>query len=306
MALDVTDQALRHEPVAPPKPGDPIEVFIVALQLGLTAFGGPIAHLGYFERIYVERRRWLSAEDYAGLVALCQMLPGPTSSQVGFLVGLRRAGWLGAAAAWVGFTLPSAALMVLFAYLSPRFEGPLAKAALHGLNLVAVAVVAQAVWSMARKLCPDLKRAAIGSAAAAVLLIGAGSFAQVLVLVSGGVLGVLLCRREEGAAPSTLAMNPKTAWIAGGLFLVVLAFSLWPALSIAPGRWCSAEDMLFCRCCETPWSRQDGCLTKRFYPDTVRRRLSPAHSSPSRPISARSLLHTVRASGLWRCGPLSP
>jgi chromate transporter len=226
MAFDVIDRAMRNEPAAPQGAGDPIEVFAVAFRLGLSAFGGPVAHLGYFERIYVERRRWLSAEDYAGLVALCQMLPGPTSSQVGFLVGLRRAGWLGAAAAWVGFTLPSAVLMLLFAYLSPRLDGPLAKIALHGLNLVAVAVVAQAVWSMARKLCPDLKRAVIGSAAAAALLIGAGPLLQVFVLVSGGALGVWLCRREAVAAPPALAMSPKTAWVAGGVFLAVLAVSL--------------------------------------------------------------------------------
>ena len=104
---------------APPERGDALEVFTVALGLGLTSFGGPIAHLGYFQRTYVQRRRWLSADDYACIVALCQMVPGPASSQVGFLIGLRRAGWPGAFAAWLGFTLPSALLMFAFAWLSP-------------------------------------------------------------------------------------------------------------------------------------------------------------------------------------------
>jgi chromate transporter len=147
------------------------EVFRVTLGLGLTSFGGPIAHLGYFERAYVRERRWLSADEYAGLVALCQMLPGPASSQVGLLVGLRRAGGAGALAAWVGFTLPSALVLFGFALLAPRMQGPILAAILHGLQLVAVAVVAQAVWSMAQKLCPDRRRAALGLIAAAPMLV---------------------------------------------------------------------------------------------------------------------------------------
>ncbi len=138
-----------------PATGSAAEVFVAALRLGLSSFGGPIAHLGYFERTYVRQRRWLSPGEFAGFVAVCQLLPGPTSSQVGFLIGRRRAGWLGAAAAWVGFTLPSAVLMYAFAVLAPRAAGPWMQAALHGLLLTAVAVVAQAVWSMARTLCPD-------------------------------------------------------------------------------------------------------------------------------------------------------
>ena len=200
-----------------------LEVFRVALALGLTSFGGPIAHLGYFERTYVERRGWLSAEDYAGLMALCQMAPGPASSQVGFLVGLRRAGWPGAFAAWLGFTLPSALVMFAFAGLAPRLTGPLVTAALHGLKLVAVAVVAQAVWSMGRRLCPDLRRAALATAAAALLLLVGGPSMQLLVLLGGAVGGILLCRHvDPPATPPRLPIGRGTGLVAGAVFLTLL------------------------------------------------------------------------------------
>jgi len=198
-------------------------VFRVALMLGLTSFGGPIAHLGYFERAYVRERCWLSAEDYAGLVALCQTLPGPTSSQVGLLVGLRRAGWAGALAAWVGFTLPSALLLFAFALLAPRLEGHRLTAVLHGLQLVAVAVVAQAVWSMAQKLCPDRRRTSIALAAAALILVSGNSASQLLALFAGALGGILLCR-DLPALP-TLPHMPaslRTGGIALGLFLALL------------------------------------------------------------------------------------
>ena len=146
------------------------EVLRTALSLGLTSFGGPVAHLGYFERTYVGRLGWLRAEEYASVVALCQALPGPTSSQVGFLIGLHRAGWPGALAAWLGFTLPSALLLYGGAMLSAHAQGPVALAVLHGLKLTAVAVVAQALFRMARTLCPSLKTAAVALAAAAALL----------------------------------------------------------------------------------------------------------------------------------------
>ncbi|MEO8922340.1 MAG: chromate transporter, partial [Caldimonas sp.] len=133
----------------------PWTVLAVFLRLGVTSFGGPIAHLGYFRAEFVERRRWLDDRAFSDLVALCQFLPGPASSQVGMAVGLARAGWLGSLAAWVGFTLPSAALLIVFAYGIAR-NGALADSgAVHGLKVVAVAVVAQAVWGMARSLCPD-------------------------------------------------------------------------------------------------------------------------------------------------------
>jgi chromate transporter len=218
----------------PPPRGPALEVFAVALRLGLTSFGGPIAHLGYFERTYVQRRRWLSAADFAGLVALCQMIPGPASSQVSFLIGLRRAGWAGAFAAWLGFTLPSAVLMFTFAWLAPRLAGPLAGAALHGLKLVAVAVVAQAVWSMAGKLCPDRQRTALALAAACILLLLGGPLAQLVALTTGAAGGMLFCRHiERSAAPLKLPIGRHTGLTAVAIFLALLV-GLPLAASAAP------------------------------------------------------------------------
>ncbi len=206
-----------------PGRGSAGEVFWVALRLGLTSFGGPIAHLGYYERTYVRQRRWLSPDEYAGLVALCQMVPGPASSQVGYLIGLRRAGWRGAFAAWSGFTLPSALVMFGFALLAPRLEGHATDAVLHGLKLVAVAVVAQAVWSMARNLCPDRARAALALLAAALLLIVSGAFVQIGALLIGAAGGALLCRGLP-AAPGLPAMpvTLRAGGVALALFLVLL------------------------------------------------------------------------------------
>ena len=199
------------------------EVFLVALRLGLTSFGGPIAHLGYFERTYVRERQWLTPDEYGGLVALCQMVPGPASSQVGYLVGLRRAGWGGAFAAWAGFTLPSALVMFAFALLAPHLEGPTTNAVLHGLKLVAVAVVAQAVWSMARNLCPDRPRAALALLAAALLLVTSGSFVQIAALLIGAVGGAVLCRNLP-AAPGlpSMPVSLRTGGVALAAFLILL------------------------------------------------------------------------------------
>src|ERR1700692_3025500 len=126
--------------------GSPLEVLLVFLRLGVSCFGGPIAHIGYFREELVVRRRWLDEQTYADLVALCQFLPGPASSQVGFSLGLMRAGYRGGIAAWTGFTLPSAILLVLFAYLGHALQGPTGLGLLHGLKLVAVAIVGDAVW----------------------------------------------------------------------------------------------------------------------------------------------------------------
>lgn len=209
-------------------PGTPLrgsvgEVFRITLGLGLTSFGGPIAHLGYFERAYVRERRWLSHEEYAGLVALCQLLPGPASSQVGFLVGLRRAGWPGALAAWTGFTLPSALAMFAFALAAPEMQGPALNAVLHGLKLVAVAVVAQAVWSMARRLCPDRARAALALLAAALLLVRGGAAIQLLSLALGAVGGALLCRGiAANPTPPVMPIGMRAGGSALALFLLLL------------------------------------------------------------------------------------
>ena len=210
------------------------EVLWVAFKLGLTSFGGPIAHLGYFERTYVRERRWLSPEQYGRLVSLCQLLPGPTSSQVGFLIGLHRAGWLGALAAWVGFTLPSAVLMYSFALFAPTNPSPLMRAVLHGLMLTAVVVVAQAVWSMSRSLAPDLPRRAIAVAACLPLLFLHTGFAQFLTLIGGAIAGIFLCRSPDVDGTEDLArghtapkfpagLPTRTAWTTLGLFLALLA-----------------------------------------------------------------------------------
>ncbi len=206
-----------------PNPRRAWEVLLASLQLGLTSFGGPIAHIGYFEHAFVRQRRWLTAGQHAGLVSLCQVLPGPASSQYNFLVGLHRAGWPGALAAWAGFTLPSALLLYAGAMLSARAQGPLAQAALHGLKLVAVAVVAQAVWTMARTFCPDRVTKALAGGAAILLLYVGGTPMQLTVLALGAVLGALWCRQstvESGAL--AVPVRPALAWAALALFIVLL------------------------------------------------------------------------------------
>lgn len=201
------------------------EVLFASLQLGLTSFGGPIAHLGYFERAYVQQRGWLTSDEYGSVVALCQILPGPTSSQVGSLIGLHRAGWLGAFAAWLGFTLPSALLMYGCAVLAAEARGPLAQAAVHGLKLVAVAVVAQALWSMGRRLCPDRATIGIALVAALLLLVVGGTAMQLAALGVGAVAGAVICRntRLEDRLPSiSISIRPRLAWGALALYSLLL------------------------------------------------------------------------------------
>lgn len=175
------------------------EVLAVFLKLGLTSFGGPIAHIGYFRREFVERRQWLDDETFTDLVGLCQFLPGPASSQVGFSIGLLRAGWLGGLAAWCGFTLPSVALLIAFAVVAPDLTGPIGTGLIHGLKLVAVAVVAQAVWDMARRLCPDRRRAGTALASIVTLALLTTVYAQLIVIVLGATLGIVLCRTTGSA-----------------------------------------------------------------------------------------------------------
>jgi chromate transporter len=200
-------------------------VLLASLQLGCRSFGGPIAHLGYFERSYVQRRRWLAAEEYASIVALCQLLPGPTSSQVGFLVGLHRAGWRGALAAWVGFTLPSVILMYAFYAFAPRLSGPAMDIVLHGLKWLTVVVVARAVWSMARALCPDVPRAVIAGLAAVVLSVAHGAWLQVTVLSVSALAGYWFCKDIRFAETNhPPPMGAWTVWltIAVGLVLLIV------------------------------------------------------------------------------------
>ena len=171
-----------------------LDVFFAFLRLGLTSFGGPIAHLGYFHDEFVKKRKWFDEHSYADLVALCQFLPGPASSQVGIAIGLSRAGVLGAVAPWIGFTLPSALSLVAFALGLSTFKDSISGGWFHGLKIVAVAIVAQAIWGMALKLCPDKKRASIAvSAAVAALLIPAAVW-QIAIILAGALIGLFTLR----------------------------------------------------------------------------------------------------------------
>ncbi len=211
-------------PAMPDRPSL-IEIFLAALRLGCTSFGGPVAHLGYFRTEYVGRRRWLDDAHYADLVALCQFLPGPASSQVGFAVGWLQRGLAGGLAAWVGFTLPSAALMTAFALGVARL-GPLGAAGwLQGLKTAAVAVVAQAVWLMALRLCPDRPRATLALGAAAVLLLLDAAWSQVAVIALGAALGWWWFREENAAAAAPVpdAGNRRAGALALALFFLLLA-----------------------------------------------------------------------------------
>lgn len=186
--------------------GSAAEVLRVFLKLGLVSFGGPIAHIGYFRNEFVLRRRWLDEASYTDLVALCQFLPGPASSQVGFSIGLMRAGYLGGLAAWTGFTLPSAVALVLFAYGAHVLSGPVGLGLLHGLKLVAVAIVAQAVFGMARTLCPDRPRASIAVLATALILYSSSSIAQIGAILLGGIAGFLMCRTSASVSTAPLVL----------------------------------------------------------------------------------------------------
>lgn len=205
-----------------------LEVFTVFLRLGLTSFGGPVAHLGYFRDEFVARRKWMSEQEYADLVALCQFLPGPASSQVGFAVGLRRAGKLGGLAAWVGFTMPSALAMIAFAYGLASFSGALDSGWLKGLKVAAVAVVAHAVWGMAVKLCPDRLRAGIAIISACAVLAVSSGLMQIGVIIAGGAAGYFLIMRQQGEAAAVKRFSVRS----GALYLA-LFFSLLVLLPFA-------------------------------------------------------------------------
>ena len=209
----------------------PWAVFLVFLRLGLTSFGGPVAHLGYFREELVVRRRWLSERNYADLVALCQFLPGPASSQVGMALGLARAGYPGALAAWLGFTLPSAVALILFALGLAHWGDAVPAGLLHGLKVVAVAVVAQAVWGMARSLCPDAPRISLMAVAACAVLWWSSAWAQVLVLALAALVGLWMLAPGQGAAheplPIPVGRRAGMAWLA--LFVALLLGLPWAA-----------------------------------------------------------------------------
>ena len=194
-------------------------VFMTFLRLGLTSFGGPIAHIGYFRKELVERQHWVSEAQFSQLIAISQFLPGPASSQLGFALGLLRAGWFGAFAAFLAFTLPSALLLISFASLLPFLSGPVGQGAIHGLKLVACAVVADAVLSMARKLCPDAKRQTIALIAAGSLVLAGSAWFQVFVILGGALAGLMLC--QVSVDTGKVSFNPGYGK-RGGLVLFAL------------------------------------------------------------------------------------
>jgi chromate transporter len=202
-----------------------LEVLWVATRLGLTSFGGPVAHIGYFREEYVGRRKWVDEATYVDLVALCQLLPGPASSQVGMAIGITRAGLLGGVAAWLGFTLPSAIALVAFAY-GVRSLGVADAGWLHGLKVVAVAVVALAVWTMARSLAPDGKRAGIAILGASAALLWPTGLGQVTIIAVAALLGWRLF-------PGALAIRGTRTRIPVGRRVGVCMLTLFAALLVA-------------------------------------------------------------------------
>lgn len=207
-----------------------VSIFLVFLRLGLTSFGGPIAHIGYFREEFVSRKKWIDDAAYADLVALCQFLPGPASSQVGMGIGLLRGGYGGAIAAWVGFTAPSAFVMIAAAYGVLAFGGTTASGWVAGLMIAAVAVVAQAVWGMARSLCPDRPRASLAVAAAVAMLFMPSPWTQVAVILIGALAGLAMVRPTLSKSGSLDV--PVGRWTAiASLLLFVLLLAGLPILA---------------------------------------------------------------------------
>src|ERR1700733_13758819 len=198
--------------------GSPLEVLHVFLKLGLTSFGGPVAHLGYFRREFVVRRAWLDERAYADLVALCQFLPGPDSSQTGFAVG-------------AGFPLPSAAAMTLFAFGEGALKGPVGDGLMHGLKLVAVAIVAQAVIGMAQSLCPDRARATIAVLSLILMAFAPAGWAQIAIILLGALAGLIVCRQggDVAGAVAKAPISRRMGIVFAGLYAVLLALSFVPA-----------------------------------------------------------------------------
>jgi chromate transporter len=221
------------------------ELFKVSLKLGLTSFGGPIAHIGYFREEYVNRKKWLDEKNYADLVALCQFLPGPASSQVGIGIGLMRGGLPGAITAWLGFTMPSALALATFAYLYQGY-GASGSGWIHGLQLAAVVIVAQAVWGMGKSLTPDRTRISIAVITAIVTLLWSSSWSQVLLIAAGGLVGLAFYKEapEETASelPKTISKKPAAA----ALIVFIGLLILLPLLRILyPTDWVALVDSFY-------------------------------------------------------------
>ncbi len=216
------------DPDAPTdRPGTAREVLTSFFRLSLTSFGGPIAHLGYFRSEFVERRRWLDDRSCSNLVALCQFLPGPASSQVGMALGLSRAGWWGALAAWIGFTLPSAVALILFAYGIAEYGDLASSGAVQGLKVAAVAVVAQAVWGMGKTLCPDRLRAGLAIFAALLTLVVPTAWGQVGAILVSGFLGWWLLEPAPPPVTTSRQSSYGVSRRAGGVALAVFMLLLF-------------------------------------------------------------------------------
>jgi chromate transporter len=236
--MSIDGERLRRDMDRDPPRQAPAEVLRAFLKLGLTSFGGPIAHIGFFREEFVKRRRWLTDAAFTDLVALCQFLPGPASSQVGFSIGLIRAGYLGGLAAWTGFTLPSALVLLLFAYGARTLSGTVGLGLLHGLNLVAVAIVAQAIFGMARALCPDLRRAGIAVLTMTLVLFRNSSVTQIAAMLLGGIAGYLACRSPTpaAAAPLMTRVSRRVGLAALTVFtLLLVGLPLFRMLGAPPG-----------------------------------------------------------------------
>jgi len=229
----VASTAAAHEHALPSR-GSCLEVFLVFLRLGLTSFGGPVAHLAYFRTEFVDRRQWLDDYAYSDLVALCQFLPGPASSQVGMALGLRRAGWAGMAAAWLAFTLPTALALIGFAMGLAHFGWLSGSAVIHGLKVAAVAIVAQAVWGMGRTLCPDSPRAGLAVAAALITIVLPTAWGQISAILLGAVVGAAALQLPPRPimASHSQGASRGAAYVALTLFVALLVgLPVWAAVS---------------------------------------------------------------------------
>lgn len=218
------------------------EIFLIFLRLGLTSFGGPVAHIGYFRDEFVSRRHWLSDRSYTDLIALCQFLPGPASSQVGLALGLSRAGYAGALAAWLGFTLPSALALVLFALSISTWGDTISQGLLQGLKIAAVAVVAQAVWGMARHLCASTLRITLMAIACCVVLLWPTALGQVSVIVAAGIAGLFLfeAKTESIHEPLTISIHRRT-----GILFLTICIAVLIGLPVLVKIWPNQALLLF-------------------------------------------------------------
>ncbi len=235
-----------HDFVRGQERGSFLEVLWASTRLGLTSFGGPIAHLGYFHEEYVKQRKWIDEQSYADLVALCQFLPGPASSQVSIAIGILRARFLGGIAAWIGFTLPSALALIAFGLGIGAFAGASDAGWLHGLKVVAVAVVAQAVWGMARSLCPDRERATIAILAAIVTLAWPSALGQLSSIVIAGLIGAMIFPGQTSSSPASMRFPiAKKTGIAAWIIFFVLLVGLPFCRQISPSHALEVFDSFF-------------------------------------------------------------